>query len=375
VPWDSQGAINALFGVTPFPLINNFFTVPLSALYTGYTFDPTAPGQQSFGGYVPTNPFGPGYDLPGTQDGPDGTYLMPWAGQTVNLTDVTSNAWNAYLAHLQADPAQNPIKIPTGQDIGRALTNLVASFVVSFDPFTPGMSYCPTCEWPTAITPEGIIGSLSAADPGNTLLRAWLDNHSWQASQGAPGSTATPSAPDSVEQQTAGRSEAKAALQSPAPTDTSPSPEQHRGRHAKPDSDPMAATDAASKTNVPSSDDAGRTSSRIPDSTGAPSGDGAGETRSFQHRINDAVARAIGGGEGDTPEPGGADKPADGSRPGDGHQSGDRNIPNGNGSGVHNRSGGAEHRSGGTNGSGDRHESGGTNHGSGDTDTSGSNGT
>jgi hypothetical protein len=137
----------------------------------------------------------------------------------------------------------------------------------------------------------------------------------------------------------------------------------------------MAATDAASKTNVPSSDDAGRTSSRTPDSTGAPSGDGAGETRSFQHRINDAVARAIGGGEGDTPEPGDADKPADGSRPGDGHQSGDRNIPNGNGSGVHNRSGGPEHRSGGTNVSGDRHESGGTNHGSGDTNTSGSNGT
>ena len=199
VPWDSAGALRVALGLDPLPIVNNFFTVPLSELYTGYTYDPTAPGQQSFGGYVPTDPFGPEYPLAGTQTGPDGTYLMPWAGQTVNLTDVTSAAWTAYVNHLTADPSENPITIPSFQDVSRAVTNLVAGGIVDFDPFTPGMSYCPSCQWPSAITPEGIVGALSAADPGNTLLSGWLNNHGWQASQGAPGTPATPSTPESVE--------------------------------------------------------------------------------------------------------------------------------------------------------------------------------
>jgi hypothetical protein len=88
-PFDFAGVFRALVGLDAFPLINNFFTVPLSALFTGYYLDPTAPGQQSYVGPVPTNPFGPEYPLPGTVEDPNnpGHYLMPWAGQTINLND------------------------------------------------------------------------------------------------------------------------------------------------------------------------------------------------------------------------------------------------------------------------------------------------
>lgn len=309
VPWDTQGAINALLGVTPLPIINNFFTVPLSALYTGYTFDPTAPGQQSFGGYVPTDPFGPGYDLPGTTDGPNGSYLMPWAGQTVNLTTLTSDAWSALVAHLQADPAQNPVRLPTGQEIGRALTNMFAALVVSFDPFTPGMSYCPTCQWPTAITPEGIVGALSAADPGNQLLKAWLDNHAWQNSQGAPGTPATPSTPESVgQQQTAQLVAAKAEVQAPVDDTSQASQQQQRGKHVQLDADPDAIGSIDTASTADASEDTGQTS-QSPDATDT--------TRSFKDRLDDAVARALGTGKGDPPKLVKPDKPDDVNTPDD----------------------------------------------------------
>ncbi|BBY29226.1 hypothetical protein [Mycolicibacterium sediminis] len=203
VPFDAENAFLTTVGLKPLPIVNNFFTVPISALYQGYYYDPAATGQQSFGGYVPTNPYvdenGKPYDLPGTVTAEDGSYLQPWAGQTVNLTDVTADGYQAFIDHLQADPAGNPIQIPTGQELGRAVTNLFAAAVVAFNPFAPGMSYCPNCVWPNEITPEGIVGALSKADPGNTLIKGWLDNHSWQYSQGAPGDpTPVPSTEESV---------------------------------------------------------------------------------------------------------------------------------------------------------------------------------
>jgi hypothetical protein len=385
VPWDDIGTLAALLGFQPIPIINNFFTLNLSKLYTGYTFDSTAPGQQSFGGFVPTNPFGDEYPLAGTKTGPDGTYLQPWAGDTVNLTDFTGDSWDAYVAHLMSDPKDNPISLPSGKEIFRALTNLFAAAVVSFDPFTPGMSYCPNCVWPNAITPEGIVGALLKVDPGNTLMAAWLDNHAWQNSQGAPGGTATPSTPESVQAGKGTSSQTNLtfaqivqhdlktiagqffgdygspAVENPpsggattmnalaaadttsgqtAPTDPAPAAQQ-QGKHAR-TLDPFAAV-------TPSSP---RTPTGARDASDSP--------HPFADRINDAVARTIGavqnggrhsaadkpggtlklsdlgkrGKTGDNDKPGAAAKAGDNDKPGADAKAGDDGKPKGgNGSG------------------------------------------
>ncbi len=344
VPFDAEGAFRAYLGLDAFPIINNFFTVPLSALYTGYTFDPEAPGQQSFGGYVPTNPFGPDYDLPGTQPGPNGTYLMPWAGDHVNLTDATADMWTNYVAHLMADPADNAVRIPTGQDFGRALTNLFAGGVVDFNPFTPGMSYCPTCEWPEAITPEGIVGALSAADPGNTLLSAWLNNHGWQDSQGAPGTPPTPSTPESVQPDLKTLDFQAPSLDSqqqpvPPPADDTPPPQ---GRHAKPDPGPLAAINAALKpkaATTPTGEDTQAPPKKIGQNGSAPGGGVAGALHSMNDRLSSAVSKVTDGFKGGAKQDGDTGKSSDTGKSGDTGKSTDSGKSSDNGKpGRHARS-------------------------------------
>jgi hypothetical protein len=323
VPFDGEGALRAYLGLDPFPIINNFFTVPLSDLYTGYTFDPDAPGQQSFGGYVPTNPFGDEYPLPGTVEDPDnpGHYLMPWAGQHVNLTDATADMWTNYVAHLMADPAGNPVQIPTGQELGRALTNLFAGGVVDFNPFTPGMSYCPTCEWPEAITPEGIVGAMAAADPGNTLLSAWLHNHAWQDSQGAPGTPPTPSTPPP------GQLDAKAAapqtslLESQPPSSDPPA----QNPTPKPDPGPLAAINAALTPKLTTSDDDTKGAPKKAVRNGsAPRGGVADVVHSVTDHISSTVSKIAGGAKDDG-------KPADSKNSGNTGKSGDDGKSNDSG--------------------------------------------
>jgi hypothetical protein len=167
-----------LYGFAPgalvkFPLFNNWFSVPLSELLSGYTFGPDEPGYAN-----PSGPVFPGFGFAGTTVGPNGENLMPWANTTFKL-DLTKPFQN-YFNHLMADPATNPIRLPSLVEIGRTIQTLAAALVIAFDPLTPGSGLCTgglgNCSWlPPALDYPGIVKFIGDLWPGNTVINEWLD--------------------------------------------------------------------------------------------------------------------------------------------------------------------------------------------------------
>jgi hypothetical protein len=159
-----------------FPLFNNWFTVPISELVSGYTFGPNQPGYAD-----PSGPVYPGFGFQGTTEvnGPNGPeYLMPWANTTFTLD--LSKPFQNYFDHLMADPATNPIHLPDLVEFGRTLQTLAAALVIAFDPLTPGAGLCTggpgNCSWlPPALDYPGIVKSIGDLWPGNPVINEWLD--------------------------------------------------------------------------------------------------------------------------------------------------------------------------------------------------------
>jgi hypothetical protein len=158
-----------------FPLVDNYFKVPLSDLVARYTFGPDYPGYASTDG-----PVFSGFGFQGTTEvtGPNGPeYLMPWANTTFTLD--LSKPFQNYFDHLMADPATNPIQLPTIVEFGRSVQALLAAMVVAFDPVTPGAGPCTlgpsNCSsLPPALDYPGIAQSIENAWPGNPLINEWL---------------------------------------------------------------------------------------------------------------------------------------------------------------------------------------------------------
>jgi hypothetical protein len=167
-----------LYGFAPgapvkFPLFNNWFQVPLSDLVSGYTFGPDQPGYTDPSGQVYD---GFGFEGTNTKIDPvtgERTNVMPWADTTFTLD--LSTPFQNYFDHLMADPATNPIRLPSLEEIGRTVQTLAAALVIAFDPLTPGSGLCTSfagnCSWlPPALDYPGIVKFISDLWPGNPLL-------------------------------------------------------------------------------------------------------------------------------------------------------------------------------------------------------------
>ena len=173
-------------GKTPFPLVDNWFKVPISELLHGYTFtsaddpgvvDPSGPAY-----YDPALGFSndpSNYFLGGT--GPGNT--MPWDGHTftLNLFQPLENFWQSLLAAPSTDGIAGAtggiaipgtgIEIPTFTEIFQALQTDLAGAIVAFDPFVEGSSVCPaTC---VGISVQSLLQDL---DPkgNNPTINAYL---------------------------------------------------------------------------------------------------------------------------------------------------------------------------------------------------------
>ncbi|MDT5288855.1 MAG: hypothetical protein QOF88_3744, partial [Mycobacterium sp.] len=95
--------------------LSGYFGVPLSELAAGYQFPEI------------TNP----------NSNPGDPYPPAWSGQQaapLNLLDPV----RLFVQSLMEDPAENPIRIPTPQDVITAGVNLYTSGVVAFNAFFPG---------------------------------------------------------------------------------------------------------------------------------------------------------------------------------------------------------------------------------------------
>lgn len=150
----------------PFPLLNNFFQVPLSELLSGYTF----------GNVVnPAGPVNSGYGFEGTIPGPNGEPLMPWSGTTFTLNPLAG--WMNFFDSLMATPPSlaDGIKFASALDISQTFAAVLAGLVINFNPFVPGSPFCPgECALPAALTTEGIVRNILAWSPGNPLIEQWL---------------------------------------------------------------------------------------------------------------------------------------------------------------------------------------------------------
>jgi hypothetical protein len=159
-----------LTGTVDFPLTNSWFRVPPSKLANG-TLDAETTYVENPSGEVYTLD---GFGIPGTYKGPNGENLMPWAGTPINLNPA--KPFQNWFDHLMADPAGNPIKLPSLQQFARALQTLAAGIVVGFDPFTPGSAFCPNyCQ---GLNPRldypAIVEWIGSLWPGNEKIDTWV---------------------------------------------------------------------------------------------------------------------------------------------------------------------------------------------------------
>jgi hypothetical protein len=167
-------------GLSNFGLFDNWFTVPLSTLANGYTFntandpgvvDPSGPVYEGFGfDNGGSNPF-----IGGTV-GPDNA--MPWDGLTyqLNLLQPFENFFNSLLAPPSTDGIfGSGIEIPSLTDIVQAVQAIYAGLVVGFDPLVPGSPFCPgACDGFGIYTVPQLVQAIGNLDPGNPMINQWL---------------------------------------------------------------------------------------------------------------------------------------------------------------------------------------------------------
>jgi hypothetical protein len=162
--WDSE----ILTGQQQFPLIDNWFTVPLSELLNGYTFSSSLNGSTD-----PSGPAVPGFGFDGTGAG----NAMPWSGDTYTL-----QPWvpvENFINSLEATPNLGGFEFPTFTEIGQALQAFVAGAFVDFDPITPGSPFCPgDCNiLPDSLNYPALVQDVSNILPGNPIIDQWLADY------------------------------------------------------------------------------------------------------------------------------------------------------------------------------------------------------
>ena len=157
-----------LTGQQQFPLIDNWFQVPISDLQNGFTFDPSAPGSVD-----PSGPVVPGFGLDGT--GVDNA--MPWSGDTYTL-----QPWvpvENFINSLMATPDPNGFEVPTLTEFAQALQAVFAGAIVDFDAITPGSPFCAgDCSiLPDSLNYPALVQDISNIMPGNPIIDQWLADY------------------------------------------------------------------------------------------------------------------------------------------------------------------------------------------------------
>lgn len=154
-----------LTGSQQFPLINNWFQVPISDLQNGYTFDPSAPGSVD-----PSGPVVPGFGFEGT--GADNA--MPWSGDIFTLQPWVP--FENFINSLMATPDPSGFEFPTLTEFAQAFQAVVAAAIVDFDPITPGSPFCAgdCSSLPEFLNYPALVQDISNIMPGNPIIEQWL---------------------------------------------------------------------------------------------------------------------------------------------------------------------------------------------------------
>ncbi|MGA8328296.1 MAG: hypothetical protein WB777_03295, partial [Mycobacterium sp.] len=176
------GFLETITGQEPLGIFDNFFTVPLSDLTSGFTFT----SADDAGLVDPSPGSGPdgavesAFGFDGTT-GADGATagLVPWAGDTfeLNLFGPFEDFYNSLLAAPSTSGIDGTgIELPTLTEFTQSLQTLAASLVIAFDPAVEGSSVCPaTCDIPESLTVPALVQDIENLDPTNTTIQAYLN--------------------------------------------------------------------------------------------------------------------------------------------------------------------------------------------------------
>lgn len=177
-----------------FPLIENWFQVPFSAMTDGnsYYFDPNSPGMLDSG--VAHDGFywqgsrtleELGLDPADYPNIDPNAPLMPWAGSSYEMKfdQPFTNFFNSLMAPFDPDKFQMPDLV----EFGRVVQAVIASMLVAFNPFVPGSPFCPgPCLLPDPggdifnpddwSLPSYYLVAKAVGDlwPGNPVIDEWL---------------------------------------------------------------------------------------------------------------------------------------------------------------------------------------------------------
>jgi hypothetical protein len=182
-------------GQSNYPLVDNWFQVPLSELTSGtYNFgtvvDPSAgtgpdgsvPTDNVFG-FAGTHPemgdIGYGTTAAGQTLNADGNpvNLMPWSNESFTLNPLYpfENFGNSLEQPVDLTTYGSDFQFPSFQEVIYDLQNFFAGSVISFDPFVAGSPFCdPTCDLPSDLQMPAIVEDINNLYPGNTDIEHWL---------------------------------------------------------------------------------------------------------------------------------------------------------------------------------------------------------
>jgi hypothetical protein len=173
----------------PFGLFSNWFQVPLQNLVNGYTFQPGAEPTGDTGIINPGGAVNPETNLGllwGTTGNPfeGGTgagNTMPWDGVTyhLNLLQPFQTFYDSLLqTPSTAGLAGTGVEIPSLAGIDHTFENLLAGFIIDFDPYTAGSPACPAlCDIPASNQIPALVADIAKADPSNTTLANWVTDY------------------------------------------------------------------------------------------------------------------------------------------------------------------------------------------------------
>lgn len=162
--------LSILTGMQQFPLVDNWFQVPLSDLLDGYTFPAV---ENPSAGVGPNGSVPDGFGFAGTVDGPNGENLMPWSGADFTFNPL--GPFQNYFNSLMAAPDYTAFQLPDVEELGRALQAVAAGSVIDFYPWVPGSPACAgACEMPEGLTSAAIVRGIDSFWPGNPLIEQWL---------------------------------------------------------------------------------------------------------------------------------------------------------------------------------------------------------
>jgi hypothetical protein len=167
-------------------IFENWLTVPLSDLTSGYTFT-TADDPGLVDPSPDTGPGGAvlsGLGFDGTISS-DGQNLMPWAGDTfkLNLFGPLEAFYNSLLATPSTDGIAGAtgtaipgtgIELPTLTEITQSFQAFAASLLVAFDPLVEGSPVCAaTCDISPSLTLPALLQDLDPGD-SNPIINEYL---------------------------------------------------------------------------------------------------------------------------------------------------------------------------------------------------------